>query len=108
MNTVGSTLGKQVSGVPFIVIGDKSFGGYSEEYDDEIKDTIKKLYKTKKEDRYDVMNELDSNNSNGDSSVSFGLIAFNVIFTLACSFAVLMYDRSKRNELEERLSKLEK
>ena len=107
MNDVADTLDKQVNGVPFIIIGDKTFAGYSEEYNDEIKDAIKKLYKTKKSERYDVMNEVQKDSKNSSSEVSFGLIAFNVMFAIACSFIVFMYDRKRRIELEERLEKLE-
>ena len=43
-------------GVPYIVIGDKKFDGYSEAYDEDIKSAIKDLYDSK--DRYDVFKEM--------------------------------------------------
>ena len=41
MTEVGSQLGVQVKGVPFIVIGDKYFSGYGESMNEEIINTIK-------------------------------------------------------------------
>jgi len=58
MNQVGKVMDEDVQGVPFIVIGDKVFGGYAESWNDEIKAAIKNLYDTDKNKRYDVMNKL--------------------------------------------------
>ena len=41
MQTVGTQLGTQVKGVPFIVIGEKYFSGYGETMNEEIVSTIK-------------------------------------------------------------------
>lgn len=44
MQEVANSLGIEVKGVPLIVIGDKTIQGYSEEYNDQIKDAIKTAY----------------------------------------------------------------
>ena len=41
MQTVGTQLGVQVKGVPFVVIGDQYFSGYGESMNEEIVSTIK-------------------------------------------------------------------
>lgn len=46
MDEVASKLKEQVSGVPYIVIGNKTFNGYAESYDDQIKEAIKNAYES--------------------------------------------------------------
>lgn len=58
MNEVGDHLNRKANGVPYIVIGKEVFSGYGEASNDNIKKTIKELYDTKKEDRYDIFEEL--------------------------------------------------
>ena len=62
MTKIAEFLETDVSGVPFIIIGDKTFAGYGTSYDAEIKKTIKSLYETKKNKRYDVMTEYKKKN----------------------------------------------
>ena len=98
MQNIATFMGKEANGVPFIIIGDKSFNGYSESYDDEIKDAITKLYKTKKSDRYDVMKEYEKslNIAVKDYDSTFlGVIIFSVIFSVVC--AVVVYIVNKNN-----------
>lgn len=40
--------GDDVSGVPYIVIGDTTFGGYASSYDEDIKEAIKDAYEDEK------------------------------------------------------------
>jgi glutaredoxin len=44
MQTVADYFGDTVNGVPYIIIGDKTFNGYASDYDDEIKEAIKTAY----------------------------------------------------------------
>ncbi|MBR4830460.1 MAG: hypothetical protein IKZ96_01670 [Bacilli bacterium] len=56
MSDVADALGDQVSGVPYIVIGTKTFAGYAAAYDDKIKDAIKTAYE---DDEYkDVVKQV--------------------------------------------------
>ena len=48
MGKVAKKLNVDASGVPFIVIGDKSFTGYSESMNEEIKAAIKDQFNNKK------------------------------------------------------------
>lgn len=56
LEKVAEKFGDDASGVPYIVIGEKTFSGYSSEMNEEIELLIKEEYE--KEDRYDVMEEL--------------------------------------------------
>ena len=57
MQKVAKKLGKEASGVPFIVIGDKSFSGYSESMNEDIVNAIHEAYDA--EEKYDILNDLD-------------------------------------------------
>ena len=57
LGEISTFMGEQASGVPYIIIGDKVFGGYTESYDESIKNAIKTLYDSK--DRYDVFEEYE-------------------------------------------------
>lgn len=110
MSEVSKSLNQPAEGVPYIIIGDKVFAGYAESYDDDIKSTIKKLYKTKKSDRYDVMKEYKKNNNGEEKdtdSAFVGVIIFAAIMSIVSSLVVFLYDRSKRIALEERIEVLE-
>ena len=52
---ISNYLNHPAEGVPYIIIGEKVYNGYSEEWDNEIKGLIVSLYKTDVKDRYDVM-----------------------------------------------------
>lgn len=54
MYEVGSHFGDEVSGVPYLVIGNKTFKGYSSAYDDQIIDAINEL----QDNYYDVLKEI--------------------------------------------------
>lgn len=113
MQNVASFLGKKAEGVPFIIIGDKTFNGYSESYNEDIKSAIKELYDTKKEDRYDVMKEYEEGGNapkeeKDYDSTFIGIIIFSIIFSTVCSLVVFLIDRNKINTLQERIETLEK
>ena len=56
MSDVADALGEQASGVPYIVIGTKTFSGYAASYDDKIKDAIKTAYED--DDYKDVVKQV--------------------------------------------------
>lgn len=113
MQDIASFMNKKAEGVPFIIIGDKTFNGYSESYDEDIKSAIKELYETKKEDRYDIMKEYVKGDSSKTEvkdydSTFVGIVIFSVIISAVSALVVFLIDRSKINALEERIYKLEK
>lgn len=62
MTDVASYFGEEVGGVPYIVIGDKTFQGYAESYNDQITDAIKAAYNN--EDYVDAVKAV----GNGETS----------------------------------------
>lgn len=69
MQQVADKLGDEVGGVPYIVIGKKSWNGYTDSYGDEIKKEIDKQYKVKESKRYDVMKSFDSSEKSSSNDV---------------------------------------
>ena len=57
MKEVREYLNQTSSSVPFIIIGDKFFKGYSEKRDEEILDAIVELYQSK--NRFDIFEDMD-------------------------------------------------
>lgn len=74
MTKVGEKLGDEVSGVPYIVVGKKSWSGFTDSYGDEIKNEIKSQYEKDKSDRYDVLTELNQKSSKSTSSDIIAII----------------------------------
>lgn len=69
MSAVSTYLKQYAEGVPYVIIGEKVFPGYTEGYNDEIKKAIVDLYNTNKNDRYDVFKAMDKDNF--DYSISY-------------------------------------
>lgn len=89
MQKVANKLDDEADGVPYIVIGDKSWGGFTESYGDEMKEVIKEQYDKESKDRYDVMNKLDSKE---DSSIAGDVISVIVILLVvgAATFGIVV------------------
>ena len=56
MEEVSEYLDDDANGVPYIIIGEKTYNGYSESMNDKIKTAIDDLYKS--EERYDILTEI--------------------------------------------------
>lgn len=74
MTKAGEKLGDEVSGVPYIVVGEKSWSGFTDSYGDEIKSEIKSQYEKDKSDRYDILTELDQKSTDSTSSDIIAII----------------------------------
>lgn len=108
MNEVSQFLGSPASGVPYIVIGDQVFPGYTESYNEGIKNAIMELYKSK--EKYDVFAEMkkaESKNSNSSISSTTAII-WNFVFVTIGTSIVLGFINNKVKKLNERLDELEK
>jgi len=112
MKEVGDYLGQPAEGVPYVVIGDKVFGGYSESWNEEIKTAIKTLYDTKKSKRYDVMVEMVENpkDENGNvvksSPSTLAIILCTILATVAGVGVTVAFVNYKFAALEDKLDLL--
>ena len=129
--TISGFLGEEARGVPYIIIGDKVFAGYSSSDDNDLKSAIKKLYDTKKSKRYDVLKEYKKENKlTGNytsknlketlddesielkgkvktTSISFDSIPdvlYNLLFVAAGTGVIIFYTNRKFKTLEEKIN----
>ena len=89
-------------GVPYIIIGDQVFPGYANTYDDGLKQAIKSLYETKKEDRYDVFeayNEDIAKKAKAEKSATATPIIWNFIFISIATIIICCYTNSSNQKL---------
>lgn len=105
MSNVSTYLGQPASGVPYIIIGDKVFGGYSDTYNDSIKEAITALYKTKKSKRYDVFKQMKKNPNNVEISDKLTLV-FPLIYTIVATIIVMTFINLKFKEIEQKIDLL--
>ena len=54
---------EEATGVPYIIIGDKSWIGFDQSYTGEIKEQINTVYEQEVSQRYDIMSYIDSGSS---------------------------------------------
>ncbi len=110
MKKVADFLDETANGVPFIVIGDKVFAGYTSAYDEEIKTAITDLYNSK--DKYDVFKKMEEaekeKNKSTSNTSSTTVIVWNIVITGLAVAGILFYDHSQYQKLNDRLDKMEK
>ena len=58
MKKISKFLGDDATGVPYIIVGNKTWIGYADSFADEIKAKIDEEYSKSVEDRYDVLQEM--------------------------------------------------
>ena len=82
LEQVGEIMKQDVEGVPYIIVGNKTWSGFSQDYADEILEEIDNVYNTKKEDRYDIMtyvNDLANGKKSEDKTDTGSIIAVIVM-----------------------------
>ncbi len=63
MQKVAKARGETAEGVPYIIIGNKSWNGFAEDYEEEILAQIKSEFETNVEERYDIMKLIEAGES---------------------------------------------
>ena len=92
MNTVAKTLGETVSGVPYTVIGKKTYSGFSEATGQEMLKEIKTQYEQK--DRYDIKNDInlsDGTLNSGEKKSSNTVMIVLIALVVVAGIAVVIY-----------------
>lgn len=99
MEKVAKNLGDEVNGVPYIVIGDKSWSGYASSYDNEMMKKIKSEYNKSKSKRTDIVNDVIGNkNSNNDNIISDILAVLIIILVVGGIVFGVIVTRNKATE----------
>lgn len=87
---VADYLGEEVSGVPYIIIGEKTFNGYSSEYDEEIIEAIEDEYEN--DERIDVLEKIDAGEVSKSSEKNYDtLIVIGIFAVIIGGFGALIY-----------------
>ena len=84
---VAEKMGDTLNGVPYIIIGDKTWNGYTSSYGEAFKEQIKKVYN---DDNYtdtlkDLVSEYEDGASNDNSSLISVLIILGVVIVLGAT-----------------------
>ena len=69
-------------GVPYIVVGNKSWNGFAEDYSAEILDTINSEFAKEEKDRYDIMKYVDSTSNKKEDTSSNDAVALLLILVV--------------------------
>ena len=83
MQKVAETRDEKAEGVPYIIIGNKSWNGFAEDYKNEIIEEIKSLYEKEPDERYDVMKYVNKKTKKEKSSTGSDVISLIVIVFVA-------------------------
>lgn len=97
MQKVSDYFKDDASGVPYIVIGDKTFNGYSESMNEELKSTIDNLYDS--EERFDVFDKIDldkdDEEEDDDETDSTQTIVF-IIFAISAIVGLIVTSMKRK------------
>ncbi len=104
LSEVSTFLNEPADGVPYIIIGDKVFGGYSEAYDEDIKKAIVDLYNSS--DRYDVFAEMEKTTSSNPVSTT-AVVVWNLLFVITSTTIIIITNHYNNKKIMLRLDALE-
>lgn len=83
-------------GVPYIVVGNKSWNGFAENYTSEILDAINSEYAKADKDRYDIMKYIDSTSTKKEDNSSNDAIALLLILVVVLGIGYGIYSARKK------------
>ena len=109
MEEVADVLETTISGVPFIIIGDQTFPGYSDRYDESIKKAIKDLYNSK--ERYDIFEELEAKKqeeANVNKHSRSTMLVITAIFIILSTGAIIIVNNQNTKKLVDQMNSLKK
>lgn len=105
LNKVANYIGAKGEGIPFVVIGNKYFEGYDYNYNDQILEAINKVYVEEVIDRPDIVESLNVQEKNKNApSAEFKVIAWNFIFFVISTCAIMLFVNYKINKLDDKVS----
>lgn len=97
MSAVAEARGEAADGVPYIIVGNQSWSGFAESYEDEIISKIESEYEVADNERYDVMDYVQAVEEE-DSSTAKDVLILIIILALAGGIgAGVVFARKKTN-----------
>ncbi len=99
MQRVADAREEKAEGVPYIIIGNKSWNGFAESYEKEMLDEIKSVFEQDVSDRYDIMELLPKINKDKEEKESAGgdVLALIIILVVAGGLGFGVYKARKAN-----------
>ena len=91
MQEVAKARNEEVTGVPYIIVGNKSWTGFVEDYKQEILDQINSVYSEDVNSRYDIIELLKT----GESDKSSDAAALIIILLIAGGIGFGIYKARK-------------
>lgn len=88
---------ENVTGVPYILIGNESWSGYASDYNEDIIETIEEEYEKEVTDRYDIMELIDTGETNEDKEdySDDAMILIIILIIAAAIVAGIVFARKK-------------
>lgn len=96
MSKVAEARGETAEGVPYIIIGNKSWNGFAEDYKEEIISEIQSLYETDPDSRYDVMDYVKTGNKASEKLTSGDYIA-TIVIALVSLLVIFGIIKARKN-----------
>ena len=97
MNKMPLVTNEPANGVPYIIIGEKVFGGYAESYDEDIKKAIMAQYNDPSYDVFEKLDELQNGSKGGTSS--FAVVFWNAFFIVAATVAIIVVNNKNTQKV---------
>ena len=102
LGAISNFIGEPAEGVPYVIIGDQVFPGYTSSYDDGIKEAIDTLYATEVSKRYDVFeayNDKLVEDAKAEKSAAAKPIIWNFIFITIATIVIVCRVNKAKNEV---------
>lgn len=98
MEQVAEARGETAEGVPYIIIGNKSWNGFAESYEEEILEQIKTVFAQDVSERYDIMSYLPyiNNGEKEEEKSSNDVLALIIIVVVVGGIGFGIYQARKK------------
>lgn len=109
MMALSNFLGQEASGVPYIIIGDQVFPGYSSEYDEAIKTKIVALYGQEPDQRYDIIEAYNENlvvQKKAANAANNKIIYWNLGFVVFATVVIILVMNCNKKEILNAIEKI--
>lgn len=97
LEKVGEAREEDITGVPYILIGNKSWSGYASDFDEDIIKTIEDEYNKPVDERYDIMDliDVDNNDSEKEDYSDDAMILIVILVVAAAIVGGVVFARKK-------------